>query len=139
MRKLLLLFVVFLLVGCTGKNKELTVKEVDPDNVSSAVDDFIFQIETTENGEDTGIHMYNDSEDRRYLYISQQLLEKETFSGVDVKGEGDTVKIFVNGDSGKPAQKETGGKLYEINLDKDYEVIRIYKNEEETHFESIGL
>jgi hypothetical protein len=86
------------------------------------------------------------SEKNNEIYLildgSHTSLEGEApyFSNVKVTTEKDSIMIYFN----EEPKNYTVGKypeqrlVYKINTDKDYEFIKLFKNGEETHFDSIG-
>lgn len=135
---LLLLSVLALLTGCNFNGDELTFLNVKLEKVKGEVKEFINQMETNENGFGNGIYIFNDSEGRYYLYLSQEFLDDgKSFGEVDVNIEDDSLNIYLNESS---ANENAGNtyKLYEINVANPYKVLRVYKNGEETNIQTIG-
>ncbi|WP_409254249.1 hypothetical protein V1502_10265 [Bacillus sp. SCS-153A] len=86
-----------------------------------------------EDGSWNGIYIAEDS-GHKYLFLSQEFLDEgKAFGKVDVEGEGDQLNVYLTDQPGESDQKPTGGKLYYIETDKNYEFLDIFKNGEETY------
>ena len=139
LRRFLLLVLVIggILSGCS--NDEVSFSEVSIDKVKKDVKDFILHIETTEGDKGNGIYMFNDSGKVRYLYLNQDFLEsKNGFGNIDIKIDDNSFNIYLSEDSDVT---ELGDeyKLYKIKLDDVYEYMKVFKNGEETYFQTIGV
>ncbi|PID15312.1 hypothetical protein CSV63_09110 [Sporosarcina sp. P34] len=136
MRKLfVLLMVVGVLVGCG--EKQLSYSEVTIDQVNADVKSFIDGIETSEDPEGNGIYMFNETEVKRYLYLNQDFLDSgKGFGDMEIKTNEDSIQIYLQ-ENDEPTEDEY--KLYNITLDRTYEYMQVFKNDEETHFQLIGL
>ncbi|PID01571.1 hypothetical protein CSV67_13600 [Sporosarcina sp. P2] len=136
MRKLfVLLMVVGVLVGCG--EKQLSYSEVTIDQVNADVKSFIDGIETSDDPEGNGIYMFNETEVKRYLYLNRDFLESgKGFGDVEIKTDEDSIQIYLQ-ENDDPTEDEY--KLYNITLDRTYEYMQIFKNDEETYFKLIGL
>lgn len=133
---LLVLMVCGILIGCSVG--EETISEINLKNVNDNVKSFIDGIEDIGKDTETGIYMYNDSKNQRYLYLNQDFLDNERgFGDADINTDENSLNIHLN-DS--PISKENVAtyKLYKIEIQKDYEYLKVFKNGEETHFASIG-
>ncbi|WP_025786270.1 hypothetical protein [Sporosarcina sp. D27] len=138
MRRFLILILVMgsILTGC-GK-EEVSFSEVSIDKVKKDVKDFIMHIETSESDKGNGIYMFNDSEKVRYLYLTQDFLEGENgFGSLDIKVDDNSWNIYLN-ESSDVEGIEDEYKLYKIKLNEEFEYGRVFKNGEETHFQTIG-
>ncbi|KOP71912.1 hypothetical protein AMS60_21750 [Bacillus sp. FJAT-21945] len=140
MKKLLLLpFMLLLLMGCNVNDGKLTFSEINPEKASATVKDFITQMEINEDGTGNGIYILNVKKDKFYLFLSQEFLDKgKSFGSIDVKEEEDTLTIYLNERSDKGQENQVMQKLYEIHRSKDYEYLRVFKNGEETHIQTVG-
>ncbi|KQL21426.1 hypothetical protein ACFFHH_13535 [Cytobacillus solani] len=140
MKKLLLLpFMLLLLMGCNVNDGKLTFSEINPEKASATVKDFITQMEINEDGTGNGIYILNVKKDKFYLFLSQEFLDKgKSFGSIDVKEEEDTLTIYLNERSDKGQENQVMQKLYEIHRPKDYEFLRVFKNGEETHIQTVG-
>ena len=139
MKRALLLFLVVcgILTGCV--NNKVSVSEIDLENAKDTVKIFIEKIEEEDKGTGNGIYIYNDSKNRRYLYISQDFFDDgRGFGAIDIKTGESSVNIYLSDISIADNEADTY-KLYKIDLDKDYEYIKVFKNGEETHFASVGV
>lgn len=137
MRRILVLAIVLggLLAGCG--DKELTYSEVKLDDVSKDIREFIVGITPEEDPEDTGIYIFNTDGDNRYIYVGEEFLNSgKGFGDFDVKTDEDTYHVYLN-ESDEPTEDEY--KLYKIELDREYEYMRMYKNGEETYSHSVGV
>lgn len=138
MRKLLLLpFLFFLLVGCSGNKDPLTIKEVDLDDTNSRVENFINLLSMNVDGKGNGIYLFNDSDTRSYLILRQDFLDDgKSFGKVDIKKDSKTLILHLN-QSSKKGNKATQ-KIYEINNRTDTEILRVFKDGDLTHFQNVG-
>lgn len=128
-----------MLVGCDLSTNELSVAEVHIDEVDSDVAEFVEHVTIFKEDSSNGIYIFNDTEKRYYLYLSQEFLDQgKSFGNIEVKAEEDSINIYLSDDFGK--EKETTDyRLYEINLDnQNYEYARVFKNGEETYFQISG-
>ncbi|MBE1556062.1 hypothetical protein [Sporosarcina limicola] len=133
---LLILMVCSILTGCGG-NKE-TISEINLENVNDNVKSFIENVESDEKGLETGIYMYNDSKNQRYLYLNQDFLDDgRGFGDVDINTDENSINIYLNDIPVSEGEVATY-KLYKINPKWDYEYLKVFKNGEETHFAGIG-
>ncbi|MED3549920.1 hypothetical protein [Cytobacillus praedii] len=141
MKKLMLLpFMLLLLMGCNGNDGKLTFSEIHQEKASAKVKDFITQMEINEDGTGNGIYVLNGKEDKFYLFLSQEFLDKgKSFGSIDVKEEEDTLTIYLNESSNIGQEDQVLNKLYEINRPKDYEFLRVFKNGKETHIQTVGV
>lgn len=137
---LLILMISVLLIGCDSETDEFSFAEVSIDEVDSDVTEFIDHVTIFKEENSNGIYIFNDSEKRQYLYLSQEFLDKrKSFGDVDIKAEEDSINIYLN-DRIEEETETNNYKLYEINLDnKKYEYTRVFKNGEETYFQVSGL
>ncbi|WP_164669761.1 membrane lipoprotein lipid attachment site-containing protein [Virgibacillus doumboii] len=140
MKKILfLLSLVFMvLTGCDFGNDELTYENVNLEKTNGDVKTFINRMETKEDGTGNGIYMFNDTDKRYYLYLSQEFLDNgKHFGKIDIKTEESSLNIYLSDDS-EGEKVINKYKVYEIKLDKQYKIIKVFKNGEETHFQTIG-
>ena len=132
----LILMVCGILTGCVGD--EVTISEINLENANDIVKSFIENVENDEKGSETGIYMYNDSENQRYLYLNQDFLDDGTdFGDIDIKTDENSINVYLNDISISEGEADTY-KLYKINLKGEYEYLKVFKNGEETHFAGIG-
>ena len=125
-----------MLSGCG--NNEVSFSEVNIDKVKKDVKDFILHIETSESDKGNGIYMFNDSEKVRYLYLNQDFLEsKNGFGSLDIKADDNSWNIYLN-EISDVTELEDDYKLYKIKLNAAHEYMKVFKNGEETHFQTIG-
>ncbi len=126
-----------ILTGCGGNT--VTISEFNLENVNANVKNFIENVENDENGTGTGIYIYNDSKNQRFLYLNQDFLDDEKgFGDIDIKTDENSINIYLDD---IPASKEEAYiyKLYKIKFKGDYEYLKVFKNGEETHFEGVEL
>lgn len=136
LRKLfLLLMITGVLVGCG--EKQLSYSEVTIDQVNADVKTFIDGIETDDEPEGNGVYMFNGTGLIRYLYLNQDFLDSgKGFGDMDIKTDEDSFQIYLQQNE-EPTKDEY--KLYKITLDRTYEYMRVFKDDEETHFQLIGV
>ncbi|AXH99036.1 hypothetical protein DV702_04380 [Sporosarcina sp. PTS2304] len=135
MKRFLVLVVLFAAIvgGCSPK--EVTVKEIKVEKGPSNVKNYVENSTTFKEG--TGIHVIQGSDDKRYVYIDQNFLDDgKGFGEMKIITDDDSWNIHLTEDE-KNDPTETY-KLYKIQLDKEYEYMRVFKNGEETHFQSVG-
>lgn len=133
---LLILMVCSILIGCSGDGEILS--EMDLKNVNNDVKSFIEHAESAGEDIETGIYMYTDSKNQRYLYLNQDFLDKgRTFGNVDVNTDENSINIYLDDMPISEGEVATY-KFYKINIQEDYEYLKVFKNSEETHFTNIG-
>lgn len=135
MKKILILLAAcIVLAACSAK--EAAIKELPLDKAKGGLSDYITGIETSTEEKNTGIYLYQKEENRRYLYLNEDFLnEGKDFGEVTVETDDDSIRIYTSEVDGEPS----ANKLYIIELDdRQYEYMRVYKNDEETYFASIG-
>lgn len=93
---------------------------------------------------ESGVYLLNTGEDNiTYLILdgSHMSLNNEApyFSDVKIENEGDSIMIYFNEElRAYPEGQYSGQRLiYKITNHKDAEYIKVFKNGEETHFNSI--
>lgn len=139
LRRFLVLISVIagILSGCS--NDKISFSEVSIDQVKQDAKEFILQIESSGNNKGNGIYLFDESEKVRYLYLNQDFLKSENgFGGMDINVNDDSWNIYLTESAGA-TNAEDEYKLYEIKLNKDYEYMKVFKNEKETYFESVGV
>lgn len=118
---------------------ELTFSEINREKASANVKDFIIQMEINEDGTGNGIYILNVKKDKFYLFLSQEFLDEgKNFGSIDVKEEEDALTIYLNESPDIGQENQGMYKLYEIHRPKDYEFLRVFKNGEETHIQTVG-
>ncbi|MDV6377880.1 hypothetical protein ORD22_06340 [Sporosarcina sp. GW1-11] len=136
MRSFLMLIVLLtsVLSGC-GKN-EVSFSEISIDQATRDVKDFIETGVTTEDS--NGIHIFENASDTRYLYLDQDYLESgKGFGSLDIKTDDNAWNIYLT-EEDEVTKAAESYRLYKIKLDKDYEYMRVFKNGEETYFQSVS-
>lgn len=134
-RLFVLLMVVSVLVGCG--EKQLTYSEVSIDQVHADVKRFIDGIETSEDPKGNGIYVFEENEMKRYVYLNQDFLDSgKGFGDLDIRTDEDSFQIYLQ-QNDEPTKDEY--KLYTITLDRTYEYMRVFKDDEETHIQLMGL
>lgn len=95
---------------------------------------------------ESGVYLLNTGEDNvTYLILdgSHMSLNNEApyFSDVKIEKEGDSIMIYFNEElKAYPEGKYSGQRLiYKIINNTDTEYIKVFKNGEETHFNSISI
>ncbi len=118
---------------------KLAFSEISREKARANVKDFITQMEINEDGTGNGIYILNGKKDRFYLFLSQEFLDEgKSFGSIDVKEEEDALSIYLNESSDIGKENQETYKLYEIHRPKDYEFLRVFKNGEETHIQTVG-
>jgi len=126
-----------ILTGC--EENKVTISEINLENANNNVKSFIESVESDEKGTETGIYIYNDSKNQRYLYLNQDFLDDERgFGDIDIKTDENSINIYLNDISISEGEGDTY-KLYKIKFKGDYEYLKVFKNGEETHFGGIGV
>lgn len=133
----LLLIVSSILVGCSAG--EETITEIDFKNVNDHVKSYIENIERVGSDTETGIYMYNDSKNQRYLYLNQDFLDDgRDFGDVEINADENSFNIYLN-DIPISEEETVTYKLYKIKVKEDHEYLKVFKNGEETHFAGVGV
>lgn len=139
MRKLISICIVLLiLAGCNAENEELSYSKIEEDSSNELVQDFITSVE-----DENGIHLFQYNENTMYAFLNGHHVEQGNdanfFSSFEVKGKDDSLNIYFEEEYTDDYANKTlnNQELYKINLDKKYEVVRSFKNNEETNFEVI--
>lgn len=139
MRKMIsICMVLLILAGCNAEIEELSYSKVEVDSSNELVQDFITSVE----GEN-GIHLFQQNENTMYAFLNGHNVEQGNdasfFSSFDVKGKDDSLDIYFDEEYTDDYANKTlnNQELYKINLDKKYEVVRSFKNNEETNFKVI--
>lgn len=136
---LLILFCIVTLTGC-NTNSSLSLSEVNKESINKDIQSF-FQDVKKENG----VHLYFDNQNNSmfvYLNASNVIQDKTAvyFTGFDVKSENDTINILYKSDktsdySNSSLEHEL---FYKVNLDKDYEKVKLFHNGNETSFDTVS-
>lgn len=125
-----------MLFGCS--NDELTFSEISLKKVNANVERFIHAVNAPENDKGNGIFIFNDSDHVNYLFVNEDFLEDGNgFGGLDIKTDDNSVKLYLTDDAEATDLTETY-KIYKIKLDRKYDYMRVFKNGEETYFETSG-
>ena len=139
MRKLISICIVLLiLAGCNADNEELSYSKIEEDSTNELVQDFITSVE-----DENGIHLFQYNENTMYAFLNGHHVEQGNdasfFSSFEVKGKDDSLNIYFDEEYTDDYANQTlnNQELYKINLDKKYEVVRSFKNNEETNFNVI--
>lgn len=126
-----------ILTGC--EENKVTISEINLENANNNVKSFIESVENDEKGTETGIYIYNDSKNQRYLYLNQDFLDDgRGFGDIDIKTDENSINIYLNDISISEGEADTY-KLYKIKFKGEYEYLKVFKNGEETHFGGIGV
>lgn len=103
------------------------------------IENFIEEVEVTEEGKENGIYLYNESENKHYLYLNESFLDAgKDFGEIEIQTDEDAIYIYLN-DNPINGEGVATDKLYQINLQEDYEYLKVFKNNEETHFATVGM
>src|SRR5699024_4558437 len=126
---------VILLAGCSPA---LTFTEVDMTRVNKDVKEFMNAVQ-----DENGTHLFHDSERNMYIYLNSsnviQGSEVAHYSDFNVKANGGTLNILFNHESTDDySNPELDYEmLYKVKLDKTYDKIMLFDNDEETAFHTI--
>ncbi len=127
---------LLLLVGC-GSN--LTWSEIELSKATQTERSFFEDLEAT-----NGVHLYYDG-DRVYVLLNGRNVmqgEKAThFSDFNVEFDGDILNIYYKEVETEDFSDETLKYLafYKVNMDKDYDVVQLFRNGIEQHFEVVSV
>ena len=139
MRKMIsILIVLLILAGCNAENEELSFSKVEVDSTNKLVQDFITSVE-----DENGIHLFQLEDNTMYVFLNGYIVEQGSdasfFSDFEVKGKDDTLNIYFDEEYTDDYTNNTlnNKELYKINLDKTYEIVRLFKNDKETNFSAI--
>lgn len=139
MRKVISIFLVLLiLAGCNAEIEELSYSKVEVDSTNKLVQDFITSVE-----DENGIHLFHLDDNTIYVFLNGYIVEQGSdasfFSDFEVKGKEDTLNIYFDEEHIDDYANQTlnNQELYKINLDKTYEIVRLFKNDKETNFSAI--
>lgn len=128
-----------LLTGCLFESKELSIQEVEMGDISTIATEFFEGIEMDKIENGNGIYMFNESETIRYIYLNQDFLEPgKMFGEVDILHNEDSLEIYLNVKD-ETEEEQDPYKIYEIKQYEEFEYLRIFKNNEETYFQIIGV
>lgn len=137
MKKLLCL--IFLLVVLAGCNQGLSYSEVKIESTDQDVQKFINGVK-----EKNGVYLYEDAGDKLFVLLnSATVIQGERaiyFTDFNIETEMDTVNIYFEEEStDEYANKDLNNQvLYEVKLDKKYEVINLIRNNEDAHFTTVS-
>lgn len=141
MKKLLpLIFLLIVLAGCNKENtQELSYSEVMIESTDQDVQKFITSMK-----EKNGVYLYQDAGDKLFVLLNSNTVKQGEraiyFTDFDVKSEMDTVSIYFGEESTEEyVNKELNNQvIYEVKLDKKYDVINLFKNNEVAHFTTVS-
>lgn len=133
-KKILLMLVVFLLLaGCS--QDELVHKEVKMDELDTEISSFFLDQQ-----DENGVYLFQDQGERIYVFLNEWNVKQgesaSSFSNFEVEPEGDTLNIYYEEQTTMDYKnQELDNKIiYEVQFDRDYDSLAIFKNGEETHF-----
>jgi hypothetical protein len=134
----IMLIIVFVMVTCKS-NSLLSYRQVKESFVDGKVKTFVHKIRHRE-----GVYLMEN--DKKTLYLMLNKLSKDKnkvpyITDVVVKPVGEALtisysEIYKNSMKGK---KPNNNLLYRIKLNKNFKLIKVFKNGEETHFENVYL
>lgn len=133
-----LISVLLLLAGCNFKNNELSYSKVELNSTKDEVLEFVKSVE----GEN-GIHLFQYEDNTMYVFLNGNIVEQGSdarfFSDFKVNGKDDTLNIYYDEKFTNDYANKTlnNRELYKINLDKKYENVIPFKNNDETSFKVI--
>ncbi|WP_137790179.1 hypothetical protein [Bacillus sp. E(2018)] len=129
---------LILLTGCVDDSK-LRTDLISFQEANSEVQSF-FETAKKQNG----IHLYQDQNERIYLLLNGvNILQNQpaiTFSNFKVKDDGATLKVFYEVETVADYENENlkNQLLYEVELNKTYETIKLFKNGKSSNFEMVS-
>ncbi|MGD6963465.1 hypothetical protein ACQCVB_14740 [Fictibacillus phosphorivorans] len=139
MKKILVLIgLIILLAGCMDDSK-LRTDLIALQEADSEVQSF-FETAKKQNG----IHLFQDQDERIYLMLNEvNILQDQpaiTFSNLKVKEDGATLKVFYEEETIADYEDKNieNQLLYEVELNKAYETIQLYKNGKSSNFEMVS-
>lgn len=138
MKKIIVLIGIVLLTGCMDDSK-LRTDLISPQEAGNEVQSF-FEIAKKQNG----IHLYQDKDEKIYLMLNgANILQNQpaiTFSNFKVKEDGATLKVYYEVETVADYEdKNLENQLfYEVELNKAYETIQLYKNGKSSNFEMVS-
>ncbi|MGJ9384451.1 hypothetical protein [Salipaludibacillus sp. CF4.18] len=137
MKKTLLISFFFLsLVGCSS---ELSYSEIKLEDTPKSVHTFFESVEET-----NGTHLYTDGEKTYYVMLNgKNVVQGEKafhFRNFSVDSEAEILKIHFTEEETDDYSNETLNyqALYKVNLDKNYEQIRSFRNDKEATFKVVS-
>jgi uncharacterized protein YcfL len=135
MKKVLLGFLlVLLLAGC---NSKLSYSETDLESVEKDVQDFVLSVSDT-----NGVYLYFNGTKKAYVFLNGVNKEEGElfFKHFHVEAVGNMLDISYSQEENIEATDKSfkNQMLYEINKDKDYVKIQLFKNGEKIPFDSIS-
>ncbi|MDG5472807.1 hypothetical protein P6709_13700 [Jeotgalibacillus sp. ET6] len=131
-----ILITVGILYACDN-NEELNYSAKEKNELTKDVQTFFSMVK-----DENGVHLYNDEEnDSIIVYLNgfnvKQGDEAEFFTNFKVEADGSTLNLFYDTDTTTDYSSPIDNQLYyEVKPDKDYDVIRIFNNSDETYFET---
>lgn len=138
-----LLFVILLgivlLVGCNS-DLSLSLTEKSDGSLSKDIQSFFHDV-----NEQNGVHLYFDNQNSSiFVYLNGSNVKQGEkavhFTNFNVKADRETISLSYESDQTSNYSDEAFSNelFYEINVDKNYETIKLFNNGEETHFGSIS-
>lgn len=133
-----IILIVMVMVGCSN-NSKLEFSKDSLENTDKKVKTFMDSI-----NDKNGIYLYEENTNESYLYLNGynvKIGEKASyFTNIEMEfKEGTLIINFNENYTDDYKDKEIDNRiLYKIKQPKNVDTIRIYKNGQETHFDSIG-
>lgn len=121
-------------------NSELSYREMELDRVDKKVRTFFESVE-----DQNGTHLYFDGDKIVYVFLNGiNVIQGEKaihFSDFAVESDGDVLKVYYNENETEEYSDETlkHQVLYRINKDKEYEIIRAFRNGAEVPFDVVSV
>ncbi|WP_221563355.1 hypothetical protein [Alkalihalobacillus sp. TS-13] len=125
-RQILVVTLIVMLAGC---NKELSYSYIKIATVHKGIQSFIDQVE-----DQNGLYVYFDKKKAVYVFLNGKNVvqgEKATyFERFYAEGDGETLNIYFDEKSTEDYANQSVDYqlLYKVNLDKDYEYIKAFRN-----------
>ncbi|MEI5908695.1 hypothetical protein WAK64_16730 [Bacillus spongiae] len=134
----LLLLSVGLLYGCQP-NDTLSFSEKTEDELAKEVQSFFNSV-----SKENGVHLYNDEQSNSLLvYLNGYNIDQGdsaySFNNFNVEAYGNNLHLSYETDTTTDYSSEIENQLfYEVSLDKEYDKIKLFNNEDEVAFKTIS-
>lgn len=140
-KKVLILSVIFIvlvsIVGCR-RSSEITYYEIKIEDASSKLTDFI-----NESSKKNGVHIFENNNEELYIFLNGcnvfQGGKAPYFEDIKIEVQEDSLVIsFIEKYTDDYSDKNIENKvLYKVKKHKVFEYIRVYKNSQEVHIDSV--
>lgn len=140
-KKVLILSVIFIvlvsIVGC-GRISEITYSEIKIEDASSKLTNFI-----NDSSKKNGVHIFENDNKELYIFLNgYNVFQGEKapyFENIKIEVQEDSLIIsFTEKYTDDYSDKNIKNKvLYKVKKHKDFEYIRVYKNNQEVQIDSV--